>query len=305
LAWAFCLLLGACGGGGDGGVADPVEEPGPPPDPLPLAGNSRWAAQEQLSLTDGSVTAITLYSYDAQGRRTAERHYRVVAGVREAEPLREMVWSFDSYSRIIGIVTRGPASGAVTTTSVRYGADGRLASERSESKPAGATVDVVYRWRDGRIAEVTRTSPDSARVNTTAISYGIDGRVSLWAQEDLSTSFTWRPDGRLAGMSEWSGFLGTHDFGYDAQGRHVTTSYNDDGLYFEEARLSYDPQDRLLEVSVSGGFDDGKLEPSIRARYRWEAGPCQPLIVPGAPPHIAWRMAGLVSADSSSFGCAP
>ncbi|MFT3954571.1 MAG: hypothetical protein QM722_09335 [Piscinibacter sp.] len=294
-------LLAGCGGGES-------EEPGPPPDPLPLAGGSRWAALEHDEDADGTIDEITLYSYDGQGRRTAARSYRAVAGVPDGEPTHELLWSFDRWSRIVGSIERF-ASGWVVTTSHHYGADGRQATRRTVA--GNLTLDDHFSWRDERIVEITTVRSDRADRFVGRVAYGSDGRVSEvtrdpgWLGDGYQARYLWRPDGRPVAMSVYSGFVASYGFRYDADGRLVATSYNDDGIYFEEARLAHDAQGRLVQVEVGPAPEGGGFVPASRSRYRWERALCQPLVMPGEPPHHDWSMAGLVSADNVSFGCAP
>lgn len=301
--WMLSALLAACGGGGGGGTS---EEPGPPPDPLPPAGSSRWAAIEGDSYADGTIDSVTRYSYDDQGRRVAERSYAVVDGVVAAEPSGERLWSFDRWSRITGTVYRNSAGGVVTTA-YDYGADGRLAAQHTASD--GSSTDTRFIWRDGRIVETRTSRTGSTGAVVYLFSYDENGRVS---SVDLDPSagehhagYGWRPDGRPSGASFYSGFTASYAYDYDADGRHVVTSFDDDGLYFEEARLAYDAQGRLVQVETGQPPDAGDFMPYFRTHYRWEPGPCQPLRMPGEPPHRASLMAGLISADNVSFGCAP
>jgi hypothetical protein len=296
------LLLGGCGSGGG-------DDPAPPPDPLPPAGTSRWAALEQDRDADGVMDGLTRYAYDDQGRRSAQRSYTVVEGVVAAEPTRELLWSFDRWSRIVGLVDRFVSRGAPSTVTTTYthGADGRLAAQRTVYD--WGTSDSRYTWRDGHIVETTSVRSNSAEVSVTRYTYDDDGRVSSVlldpAAGEYDARYGWRPDGRPSGMSIYSGFTASYGFVYDAGGRHVASTFNDDGIYFEEARLGYDAQGRLLQVEVGPPPEGGDLAPASRVRYRWETGRCQPLVMPGPPPHHEWSMAGLVSADNVSFGCAP
>lgn len=311
-AWMLCVLLGGCGGGGDGSPGPgpgpgPGEEPGPPPDPLPPAGASRWAAIERDGDADGAVDSITLYSYDEQGRRSAARTYAVVAGVTAAEPTRERLWTFDRWSRIVGSVDR-TGTGSATTQSFVYGADGRLASQHTTITPAGISTDTQFVRSDGRIVEARSVYTGSSTVAVTRLSYGDDGRVSsvdFDPSGEYYANYWWRADGRPAGMNVYSGFTASFGFTYDADGRLVATSYNDDGIYFEESHLSYDEQGRLALVERGVPPEGGDFAPFSRVRYRWEAGLCQPLVMPGTPPYEESATAGLISADNVSFGCAP
>jgi hypothetical protein len=302
-ATALGLLLGGCGGGGD-----TSEEPGPPPDPLPPAGMSRWAAIEGDANADGTIEGITRFAYDDQGRRIAQRSYAVVDGVAAAEPSSERLWSFDRWSRIVGVEYR-TSSRAVVTATYTYGADGRLAAQHAVYD--WGAMDTRYTWRDGHIVETASNPSTSAQVRVTRYTYDGDGRVSS-ARYSLGTyegesdaRYAWRPDGRPSAISVYTGFTASYGFVYDAGGQLVATTYNDDGIYFEEGRLGYDAQGRLLQVEIGPPPEGGDFAPATRVRYRWEAGLCQPLLMPGAPPHAEGAMTGLVSADNFSFGCAP
>lgn len=303
-SWMLCLLLGGCGGGED---AD--DEPGPPPDPLPPAGASRWAALESDANADGTLDGFTRYTYDDQGRRMAARRYAVVDGAAATEPSFERLWSFDRWSRVVGRVDRSVSKGvpSTVTNTYTYGADGRLAAQHTVY--AWGTSDTRYTWRGDRIVGTTSVESTSAQVSVMRYTYDGNGRVSSAtldpASGEYDAHYGWRPDGRPSGMSVYSGFTASYDFVYDADGWLVATTYNDDGLYFEEARLGYDAQGRLLQVDVGLPPEGGAFTPTTRVRYRWEAGLCQPLIMPGAPPYSEWPMAGLESATNVSFGCAP
>lgn len=296
------LLLAGCGGGGGS------DESAPPPDPLPPAGASRWAAVEVDEGADGTVDRVTRHVYDTQGRRAGQRSFVVIDGEEAAEPTSERLWTFDRWSRIVGLVERDASrSPAVTvTTTYAYGPDGRLA-RRLRAYDWGSE-DTRYTWRDGRIAEETTVRSNSTDVGMRQYTYDSSGRVSSTTQQrpyEEAAQYQWRADGRPASMRVSSGFLASYVFVDDADGRHVTTHYNDDGIYFLDAHLTYDARGRLQVLETGEPQDGAEFAPSVRTRYRWEPGPCQPLVMPGGPPHIDSPMAGQVSADNVSFGCAP
>lgn len=297
----ICVLLAGCNGGGGS------DEPAPPPDPLPPAGTSRWATLERDEGADGSVEQLVRYSYDTQGRRSAARTFAVADGVVADAPTHERLWSFDRWSRIVGTVDRYSSGTVVTTTHV-YGADGRLASQRAAYE--WGSIDTQFVRRDGRIVEVRSVQSGRTEVAVTRLTYGSDGRVATAVADpggaEFDARYAWRPDGRPAAMGIYTGFLASYGYQYDAGGRHVSTSYNDDGIYFERAELAHDAPGRLLRVDRGQAPEEGSpFVPTVRSHYRWEAAPCQPLAVPGEPPSIEDAMAGLVSADNVTFGCAP
>lgn len=144
----------------------------------------------------------------------------------------------------------------------------------------------------------------------TRLTYDSDGRVATAVADpgaaEFDARYAWRPDGRPA-MGIYTGFLASYGYQYDAGGatyRQATTTM---------ASTSSAPNwPTMRRAGWCGSTSRGQapeegspFAPTVRSHYRWEAAACQPLVVPGEPPSIENAMAGLVSADNVTFGCAP
>lgn len=301
LAWCLVVLLvAACGGDGPAPAAGP-------PDPLPPAGASRWAAVERDVDADGSVDLITLYDYDAAGRPAAEKQYRAVGGVPAGPPQRELRWSYDGFGRITGIVESEPGSPRETRTTLEYGADGRLALRRDERLPTHADSETRFVWRDGRIVEAVRSGASAGRF---ALGYGADGLVeqveyTSSAGDMFVTRYRWRPDRQLASAVEESLIFVVYLLDYDAAGRHVSTLVRDDGIDVVAMQLGRDAQGRVSEVAEDDFPDSVGFVADRVTRYRWEAARCQPVLMPVVPPYRLLTGAGQVASDNLWIGCGP
>lgn len=303
-AAAVLALLAGCGG--DAGTPD--DTPGPPPDPLPPAGTSRWAAYELDSDADGMLDAITLYAYDEAGRRAAETTYRVLDGQPASDPVVQTRWRYDGFGRVTGITVSDRAAGTETTSTLAYGPDGRLATRHDLVSPYAVSFETRFTWRDGRLVEAVRSGAGAGRYQ---VSYGADGFVSTLRFDgtqgwSIEYRYAWRPDGQpLQAIGDDGQILVVRDFRYDADGRRVDTLVQDDGLDVLAVRLAHDAQGRLSTLSYDDFPDSSGFVPERIGRYRWEAAACQQTRVPDLPPHAAQLDAGLIAPDNVTFGCAP
>lgn len=298
--WRIALtgLAALAGCGGDDPVAVPEE-------PLPLGG-SRWASQEFDNDADGIVDLVTVYRYDAEHRRAGEALYAAVGGAPDGPVLQETTWTYDSAGRVVGIRTQDARTGRGSETTVSYGADGRLETRHDVSSPGGITRDTRFVWRGGRIVEAALSGASASQVMLT---YGADGRIASVVGPGLpgytDNRYAWRADGQVASVvGEGPGTIVSYTFGYDGGGTLLSSRVSDDGLEFE-SQLAHDAQGRLAEVAEGDVAAPGTFQPYSVRRYRWEAAPCRPVRMPVLPPHREDVSAGLVSATSVSFGCAP
>lgn len=293
----FAALAALAGCGGDDPVAASEE-------PLPLGG-SRWASQEIDNGADGTVDLVIVYRYDADHRRAGEALYAAVGGAPDGKVLQETTWTYDGAGRMVGIRIQNAQTGRGAETTVTYGPDGRLETRHDVSSPEGFTLDTRFVWRGGRIVEATLSG---ASVSQVMLTYGADGRIARVVGSGLSgfiDRYAWRTDGQVASVvDDGPGTRQSTSFNYDAAGTLLSSRENDDGLE-SESQLAHDPQGRLTEVARGAVAAPGAFQPYSLRRYRWQAAPCRPVRMPVLPPYREDVSAGLVSATSVSFGCAP
>ena len=288
-------VLAACGGDGTG-TAAPVD--------LPPAGGSRWAWIDHDQGADGLVEASIAYRYDGRGllvQRSTMWHDGVEPGSRriwhhdEAGRVQSIsgnghehdyetrVW-YDERGRLARTVhEEGPTrvdtrfswdderlvrvldADTGATSTITYGADGRVAQVvRRRPGDGGADVD-RYLWRDDGQLGLARFAEAVGRLVTFSLEYDAEGRHRRTTIEDDGVRFHQR----------------RHVL--DARGRTVRIEIDRDAVSLDAA-----------DFVADDAYD-----------IRWEDGPCQPVRLPEPPPTFDREFSAEASSDRVSQGCAP
>jgi len=198
-------------------------------------------------LPTGTSTAddrVTVFTYDKNGRRLTESRLNVTS------------YTVDSNGAL--------SSGTTTAATITYTYNG-LGEITSKTEATGDQTSYVY---DGMGRQTSVTKPlfsdyTGAVVQPQTLSYydGLGnltrttvGNVGAAVSADHVTTYTYGAGGRLASMTDASGFV--RSYGYDAEGRVVKESYSrvkSDGTSVTEANAyRYDALGRTVFQSTAG-----------------------------------------------------